>query len=99
VAAYLVQFADDALTVERARRTFHAFDTFGAAGLEIQTPSGSSMHVAEQDIRTLAQSVYIHATNFNTSGTFDSASQTAGCWPRRSLEVPPTPSRTSKRMC
>jgi len=70
VAAYLVQFAEDALTVDRARRMFHAFDTFGTAGLEIQTPSGSSMHVAEQDIRTLAESGYVHATNFNTSGTF-----------------------------
>lgn len=50
---------------------FHAFDTYGTAGLEIQMPSGSSMAVAEQDIRTLAEAGYIYTQNFNTSGTFD----------------------------
>jgi len=71
VAGYLVRFAEDARTVDRARRMFHAFDTFGTVGLEIQTPSGTSMEVAEQDIRTLAECGYIRAENFNTSGTFD----------------------------
>jgi hypothetical protein len=71
IAAVLIRFAEDALTVDRARRMFHAFDAFGTSGLEVQMPSGSSMEVAEQDIQTLAESGYIRATNFNTSGTFD----------------------------
>lgn len=71
VAAYLVEFAKDARSVDRANQTFYAFDAFGPAGLEIQMPSEKSIHVAERDIRTLAESGYIVAEHFNTQGTFD----------------------------
>ena len=71
VAAYLVQFAKEALRVERAKQTFYAFNAFGLVGLEIQMPSGESVHLAERDIRALAESGYIVAEHFNTNGTFD----------------------------